>query len=92
MDEAGLRVDANICVTENEKGEIIIEHLWVRRELRGKGLGYQLLSLVVSKYQDRIIKAIVFPYAEKLYERLGFEKAGEEGSFSIYVRYPIVRR
>ncbi|AQQ75493.1 acetyltransferase [uncultured archaeal virus] len=88
MDEAGIRVDASAQVIEKDNNEVIITHLWVRRELRGHGLGYQLLSWIVSIYQDKIIKAVVFPYAEKFYEKFGFKREGQIGSYSVYVKYP----
>lgn len=64
-DQQGTKA-AQITYFEQKDGEIVIDHTEVAEDLRGQGVGYQLVEHVVEKARAENKKIIPqCPYAEK---------------------------
>ena len=69
-------IDIGTLGTINKENEIFICRLYIIDKYQSKGIGTELIKMIVSKYQGYSIKLGVLKVnhrAKKLYEKLGFE-------------------
>lgn len=83
MDDDDVIASAQLYVMESDKGEYgRIENVFVDEEYRGQGLGTELSKIVMDESMAlghyKCTLASSKPNAQRIYERLGFRKHGQE--------------
>ncbi len=81
--EADGKIVATCAVQMNDKTTAELKSLYVHKDARKRGLGFQLAEMAIAYARDKgAIEVILwsdtrFEAAHRLYERLGFKKTGE---------------
>jgi ribosomal protein S18 acetylase RimI-like enzyme len=64
---------------EEDNGEVVLQQLYIEPRHQGRGIGSQVLRLLIDRVSDRPIRLGVLKGnpARRLYERFGFAVVGE---------------